>query len=135
MLARRLCARSRPLLRAFSEEAGPSSSGERKFGFQAAAPRYDPFEFNPFKFHKDKLRYIDNYTIQEAYGIHFGSKVSHRTRREMAQDNYFVLAFAFVAIFFIMRPRYESIVAQEEAFDEYFYGGQQSELRTSKKLE
>ena len=55
------------------------------------------FELFPFKFEREKVHFIGNFTYEEAYGTYFGLKHSEPVRKEMLKDT--ILASSLLLFF------------------------------------
>lgn len=79
--------------RTFSQKY--SFSGEGK----SDLPKYNPMEFEPFKYNYEKVQVIPGFTQREQFGIFIGKNYSNTIKKEMRKDK---IAFVFIILMTIV---------------------------------
>ena len=82
MLTKKLVQRTTraALSRAFAKKEF-GSKGKKNY------PDYDPMEFEPFKYPRERAKLMPDYTYGELFGIHQNIKHSNFIKKEMVKDN------------------------------------------------
>ena len=65
-------------------------------GKEVQSVKYDPIEFEPFKFSHERERIYAGYSPEELYGTRYGLKHSEKIKNEMRKDS-FMFVFALIA--------------------------------------
>ena len=85
---------------------------------RAGLPKFDPYEYNPFKHDKDKARFLSGYSLQEVYSRRFAIKTSKVVAREMSLDTILTSVLYLVAIVLIY-ARYQAMGEYSKAYEFY----------------
>jgi hypothetical protein len=84
-------------------------SAKKPFSKDAKAPAYNPIEFEPFKFERERNQIFHGYSFQELFGKAYGEKHSNLIRKEMNKDNivFWVLISAILYLAVVRKERIE----------------------------
>lgn len=113
------------LTRAFSQGSGSQNSGKSedlaftgRSSDKAGLPKFDPYEYNPFKHDTDKVRFLGGYSLQEVYSRRYAIKTSKVVEREMSLDTILTSVLYLVAIV-LLYARYKSMEDYSKAYEFY----------------
>lgn len=92
---------------------------KKPFSNEHKVPDYNPTEFEPFKFQRERNQIFHGYSFQELMGRSYGEKHSNFIRKEMAKDTIiFWILFGFIIYLGVVRK--ERIEEFEEAWYNYY---------------
>lgn len=105
--------------RAFSEASKPNNGNGTPTDLPPA-PKYNPIEFESFKFKHERNNIIYGYTLQELYGKRYGLKHSPEVRKEIFKDDIMMFIAIFGALGLAIASR-EKWHEDDETWEAYIY--------------